>query len=265
MIKKRLKRVNTLEVRCLLCLVSIVLFMFQLIPGWGYVYTRSIYPVIGQVLSTFSGIFPFAIGDLFIAGSIVWAVGYTIYALFTQRSKLWRVVEYMAWVIVWFYWAWGLNYAQPNIYHRMDMKPAKVSKAQLKDFADRYIDSLNYYYDGQMSKSGKYDGSIDDSFKERVTAAVLQGYNHIGGNTTSESSSKTLGNYGINRPFNLHPHAKTMLFSCLSSKAGVTGSMGPFFCEYTLNGDLLAHEYPATYAHEFAHFLGIGNEGEAHF
>lgn len=250
---------------CLLYLASIVLFMFQLIPGWGYVYTRSIYPVIGQVLSTFSGIFPFAIGDLFIAGSIAWIVGYTLYALFTQRSKLWLVVEYVAWVIVWFYWAWGLNYAQPDIYHRMDMKPAKVSKAQLKDFADRYIDSLNYYYDGQMSKLGKSDGSIDDSFKERVTAAVLQGYNHIGGNTPSESSSKALGSYGINRPFNLHPHAKTMVFSRLSSMAGVTGSMGPFFCEYTLNGDLLAHEYPATYAHEFAHFLGIGNEGEANF
>ncbi len=46
---------------------------------------------------------------------------------------------------------------------------------------------------------------------------------------------------------------------------GVTGSMGPFFCEFTLNGDLLPPQYPATYAHELAHFLGITSEAEANF
>ena len=69
----------------------------------------------------------------------------------------------------------------------------------------------------------------------------------------------------INAPFNQHPHAKTMVFTPISSMSGVTGSMGPFFCEFTLNGDILPHDYPATYAHEFAHFLGVANEGEANF
>lgn len=83
--------------------------------------------------------------------------------------------------------------------------------------------------------------------------AVLKEYNKIGYRE------------GINPPFNQHPHAKTMVFTPISSMSGVTGSMGPFFCEFTLNGDILAHDYPATYAHEFAHFLGIANEGEANF
>ena len=249
----------------ILCIMGIIAFMLMFIPGWSYVYTRSIYPIIGKVLSTFSGLFPFAIGDLFIAGSIAWIIGYSIYALFTRRKKLWLVVEYIAWVFIWFYLAWGINYAQPNIYQRMDMKPAEVSKTQLKDFADRYIDSLNYYYDARMLKKEKSASNVDDKLKDRVTAAVLQGYNRIGGANTSDQSSKSVENYGINRPFTLHPHVKTMVFSWLSSMAGVTGSMGPFFCEYTLNGDLLPHEYPATYAHEFAHFLGIANEGEANF
>ena len=56
-----------------------------------------------------------------------------------------------------------------------------------------------------------------------------------------------------------------MVFTPISSMSGVTGSMGPFFCEFTLNGDIRTHDYPATYAHEFAHFLGIANEGEANF
>ena len=70
---------------------------------------------------------------------------------------------------------------------------------------------------------------------------------------------------GVNAPFTQNPHAKTMVFSRFSSMAGVTGSMGPFFCEFTLNGDIRPHDYPSTYAHEFAHFLGIANEGEANF
>ena len=51
----------------------------------------------------------------------------------------------------------------------------------------------------------------------------------------------------------------------LMTLVGVTGSMGPFFCEFTLNGDLLPVNYPATYAHELAHLLGITSEAEANF
>ena len=43
------------------------------------------------------------------------------------------------------------------------------------------------------------------------------------------------------------------------------GSMGPFFCEFTLNGDLLPINYPATYTHELAHLLEFPGEAEAKF
>lgn len=94
---------------------------------------------------------------------------------------------------------------------------------------------------------------MDDDLKNRVKDAILTEYNKIGYQE------------GINPPFNQNPHVKTMVFTPLSSMAGVTGSMGPFFCEFTLNGDIRSHDYPATYAHEFAHFLGVANEGEANF
>ena len=70
---------------------------------------------------------------------------------------------------------------------------------------------------------------------------------------------------GVLPPTTDRPRAKTMLFTPLISMVGVTGSMGPFFCEFTLNGDLLPAEYPATYAHELAHRLGITSEAEANF
>lgn len=249
----------------LLVLLSLIT-LTKLIPLWGFTYATRIYPIIGSLLSPISGLFPFAVGDIFIALSIVWVFFYPIYEIKwrkqlakrffflaakrgcypKKKTVFGRVAEYLLWVYAWFYIAWGLNYSQPNIYCRTGMKPVEVSEAKFREFAYRYADSIN-------SLSEEFNGMVDDGLKNRVRDAVLKGYNEIGAKE------------GINAPFNQHPHAKTMLFTPLSSMSGVTGSMGPFFCEFTLNGDIRPHDYPAIYAHEFAHLLGIANEGEANF
>ena len=269
-------RLNRVKWRHWILLVLLLLVtLAKMIPLWGFIYTTRIYPIIGTLLSPISGFLPFAVGDIFIALSIAWVIFYPIYEI-GLRKKLarryfflaakkgsypkkkivfGRVAEYLLWVYAWFYIAWGLNYSQPNIYDRTGMKPVEVSEAKFKAFAYQYADSLN-----SLSISSDIAGSsissdsiVDDGLKNRVRDAVLKEYNKIGYKE------------GINAPFNQHPHAKTMVFTPLSSMSGVTGSMGPFFCEFTLNGDILPHDYPATYAHEFAHFLGVANEGEANF
>ena len=153
-------------------------------------------------------------------------------------------------IYVWFYMAWGLNYSQPNIYQRTGMKPAEVDKDKLREFAYRYADSLNLLSEGQRVKSEEQES---EEWKRRVSDAILNVYEKMGQRE------------GINAPFNPHPHVKTMVFTPISSMVGVTGSMAPFFCEFTLNGEIRPHDYPAIYAHEYAHFLGIAHEGEANF
>ena len=266
----------------LLVLLSLIT-LTKLIPLWGFIYTTRIYPIIGSLLSPISGLFPFAVGDIFIALSIVWVFFYPIYEIkwrkqlakrffflaakrgcYPKKKVVFgRVAEYLLWVYAWFYIAWGLNYSQPNIYCRTGMKPVEVSEAKFREFAYRYADSINSLSEERKVKSeetafddqreSQFNGMVDDGLKNRVRDAVLKGYNEIGAKE------------GINAPFNQHPHAKTMLFTPLSSMSSVTGSMGPFFCEFTLNGDIRPHDYPAIYAHEFAHLLGIANEGEANF
>ena len=265
-------RLNRVKWRHWLLLVLLLLItLAKMIPLWGFIYTTRIYPIIGTLLSPISGFFPFAVGDIFIVLSIAWVIFYLIYEI-GLRKKLakryfflaakkgsypkkkvifGRVAEYLLWVYAWFYIAWGLNYSQPNIYDRIGMKPVEVSEAKFKAFAYQYADSLNAL---SISEKSFFSDSIaDDGLKNRVWDAILKEYNKIGYKE------------GINAPFNQHPHAKTMVFTPISSMSGVTGSMGPFFCEFTLNGDILPHDYPATYAHEFAHFLGVANEGEANF
>lgn len=269
-------RLNRVKWRHWLLLVLLLLVtLAKMIPLWGFIYTTRIYPIIGTLLSPISGFFPFAVGDIFIALSIAWVIFYPIYEIglkkklarryfFLAAKKgcypkkkvvFGRVAEYLLWVYAWFYIAWGLNYSQPNIYDRTGMKPVEVSEAKFKAFAYQYADSLNALsISSDIARSSIFSDSIvDDGLKNRVRDAVLKEYNKIGYKE------------GINAPFNQHPHAKTMVFTPLSSMSGVTGSMGPFFCEFTLNGDILPHDYPATYAHEFAHFLGVANEGEANF
>lgn len=277
MIRLNSLHINRLKWRhwVLLVLLSLIT-LTKLIPLWGFIYTTRIYPIIGSLLSPISGLFPFAVGDIFIALSIVWVIFYPIYEIkwrkqlakrffflaakrgcYPKKKVVFgRVAEYLLWVYAWFYIAWGLNYSQPNIYCRTGMKPVEVSEAKFREFAYRYADSINSLseetaFDGQ--RESQFNGMVDDGLKNRVRDAVLKGYNEIGAKE------------GINAPFNQHPHAKTMLFTPLSSMSGVTGSMGPFFCEFTLNGDIRPHDYPAIYAHEFAHLLGIANEGEANF
>ena len=185
-------------------LIALV-WLTQMLPALGEGYARTAYPVISYILSGFSNIIPFALGDLFIALSIGGMIAYPFYARIrlklSWKKILRRDVEYLLWIYVWFYLAWGLNYSQKNFYERTGVRQ----------------------------------------------------YNLI---------SDTLG---IHRPPHSRPRVKTMMFTPLISMVGVTGSMGPFFCEFTLNGDLLPPQYPATYTHELAHLLGITSEAEANF
>jgi hypothetical protein len=69
---------------------------------------------------------------------------------------------------------------------------------------------------------------------------------------------------GYNYP-NGSRRAKTMLYTWLFAKSGVSGYFGPFFNEVHLNGELLPTEYPFVLAHEKAHQFGISGEAEANF
>lgn len=229
-----------------LCVLLLTVWATQLIPAMGKIYACYMYPVIALCLSSFSRLIPFALGDLFIALSIAGLLLYPFYARRFQKKKWKRILlndtEYLLWVYVWFYLAWGLNYSQPNFYQRTHIPYTAYTPENFRNFVDDYIEKLNASY-----------VEVNTIHKDLICREAVRGYNEI-----SDS-------LGVHRPFHQSPRVKTMLFTPLISMVGVTGSMGPFFCEFTLNGDLLPSQYPATYAHELAHLLGISGEAEANF
>lgn len=230
----------------LLGVLLLLVWMTQSIPALGNLYSQTVYPVISRVLSFFSNLFPFAIGDLFIFGSITGVIVYPFYARIRKKLPWKRILlrdgEYLLWVYVWFYLAWGLNYSQPNFYQRTHIPYTAYTPEIFQEFVDNYIDSLNSSF---VPVKGIHEKQVRDE--------AVKLYNQL-----SDS-------LGVHRPPFPNPRVKTMVFTPFISMVGVTGSMGPFFCEFTLNGDLLPINYPATYTHELAHLLGISSEAEANF
>lgn len=223
----------------------LLIWAVQIIPGWGEVYARHIYPVFSYPLASFSSIFPFAIGDLFIFLAIIWIIVYPIYGIKKRlgwKKIILRIIEFLAWIYIWFYLAWGLNYSQYSFYQRTQIPYSAYTPESFQAFLDNYIPQLNDSY-----------LPIEMINKEVLRDEVVKGYQAMG------------DTMGINSLKLNAPRVKTMLFSPISSMVGVSGSMGPFFCEFTVNGDVLPSQYPSTYAHELSHLLGITNEAEANF
>jgi hypothetical protein len=233
----------------LLFIAVAMVWLVQAIPSWGAFYAKQIYPVSGRLLSGFSNLFPFAIGDLFVIISVVGITLLLVKIIFTKGAgkgrALLSILEYLAWVYVWFYVAWGLNYSRPSFCQRTGITPQAFSEEVFKAFAEGFIHQLNNDY-------VEID-SLTEEDKWLIADEVVSGYQEIA--TTQ----------GIHPPFHLRPRVKTMLYTPLASKVGVSGSMMPFFCEFTLNGDVPASQYGATYAHELSHQQGITNEAEANF
>lgn len=224
----------------------LLVWMTQCIPALATIYSQKVYPCISYVLSAFSNLFPFAIGDLFIFLSLAGVMLYPLYARIRKKLSWKKIlsndIEYLLWIYVWFYLAWGLNYSQKNFYQRTGIPYTAYTPENFRAFADEYITQLNRSYT-----------PLNHISQDLIREESVRLYNQL-----SDS-------LGVHRPPHARPKAKTMLFTPFISMVGVTGSMGPFFCEFTLNGDLLPINYPATYAHELAHLLGITSEAEANF
>ena len=207
-----LKKIRVRWIILAIFLVAIWIVMGN--PRLGEWYSRSIYPWVSGMLSRFSCLFPFSVGDCFIYGSIAGLLGYLSYAIIRRRRigrTIRHVVEYLAWVYVWFYIAWGLNYFREDFFTRTRTTYVPFSSEHFQSFLDAYTDSLNASW-----------VPIETIDREVVKEAVLDGYR------------KLPTRFGLITP-GAYLHPKTMLLSRLMSGVGVMGYMGPFFTEFNLN------------------------------
>ena len=237
---KKTEKVRWIGLFLALSFITLCRYIPQLAEGYALV----VYPPLSAALSAFSSLFPFPLMEIFVVSLILVLILYPIHLRkrgIRFRKIILREVEILAWVYVWFYLAWGLNYYRHNIYTRLQTPPAAYEEIHFKSFLHEYTERLNATYQANTQ--------IDTDTLREV----------IGTFYTSLPSV-----YGLTRPQPWQT-PKKFLFTPMYNKVGVLGSMGPFFAEAQLNADLPKVQYPFTYAHEFAHLLGVSNEAEANY
>lgn len=239
-----MKNKSTIVRRALLMGCIAFIITCRHMPAIAEWYAREVYPSLSSALSAISSLFPFPLEEILIVGLILWLILAPIWKRkkgICWRRILLRQAEMLAWVYVWFYLGWGLNYFRYNIYTRLQTPPVAYEEQHFKDFLSDYTQRLNDTYQPRTE--------IDtDSLKQYIAAF----YAH------------QPAVYGLTKPKEWQ-EPKAFLFYTLYSKVGVLGSMGPFFAEARLNADLPGVQYPFTYAHEFSHLLGVSNEAEANY
>ena len=213
-------------------------------PSWAEGYARTVYPYLSVGLSAFSSLFPFSLEEVLVVVIILWMILFPVRKRrkgCRWKSILGREMEMLAWVYIWFYFGWGLNYFRYNVYTRLQVEPVAYHEEQFLEFLHTYTDRLNASY---MEK-------VDVSM-ETMDNEVKVFYGNLPENA------------GLARPKSFQS-PKFFTFTPLYSGVGVLGSMGPFFAEAQLNRDLLPVQLPFTFAHEFSHLMGVSNEAEANY
>lgn len=230
-------------------IVLVILVAFILIarynPAVGEWYATVLYPVIAAVFSFAVSWIPFSLEEIFVVGASALAIGILVQGV-RKRQKWYKVllkeVKLAAWVVVWFYMGWGVNYFRENIYERAAVGKQKYDETVFRNFIKDYAENLNASYTDSAAVLSVEDFSQD--IKERYL--------------------KVPQKMGLCTPHKWQ-QPKNLLFNKLYSAVGVMGYMGPFFNEIQLNEELQPTQLPFCYAHELSHQLGVSNEDEANF
>lgn len=209
----------------------------------GEWYATSLYPYISTTLSLLVSWIPFSMTEILVVGTVILMI-YVLIRNIRHREKIWKIVikeaEIVAWIMVWLYFGWGMNYFRESIYTRGNFTREAFDEVVFKQFMTDYADSLNNSYIPETVEMSVYENDI----KERYSSVP--------------------DHFGLNKAKSWQ-HPKKLLFNRLYTAVGVGGYIGPFFGETHLNADLFPQQKPSSYAHELSHLLGVSNEDEANF
>lgn len=216
------------------------------------VYATKVYPTLSCVLSWLSSFTRYNLEEFSIAAIIIAALSIVVIGI-KRRWRLWRCLRYEAtiilWTYLWFYVGWCTNYTRSNIYERTGTKFTEYDETRFLNFAHQFVKDINEVWTLVPLNSKYVDYTYDLPLLESEIKAFY---------------ASVPAHYGLAKPRSWQ-HPKQIICNRLYSYVGVLGYMAPLFSESCLNADILPFDYPFTYAHEYAHILGVSNEAEANW
>lgn len=219
-----------------------MIFLFSLSPTISEWYMRAVYPFVAVALSFISNLFPFSLYDIFLIVVVLLLIKLIVSVIMrrvTFSKFLFSLIRFIAVIVAWFYFSWGIAYFREDFYDRSNVLEKKFDPEVFRDFAVWFIENANLYY-------------VDcrDMDQDEVGREIELSYQ-----TFYQQLNISYPN-GKRKP-------KAMMFERIYSKMGVSGYFGPFFNEIHVNNYSLNFTYPFTLAHEMAHQFGVAAESEA--
>jgi len=226
------------------------------------VYSRGIFRITNQALSTVTGLLHFSLGELLLYAAIL---GVTIYVVMMlvraviARKDWWRVLlrrivalACMASMLyALFVGLWGFNYARQPLGKTLSLDTSPATVQELYSTCQALIVKANVLRrqmpeneDGVFTSSETRDDIMSSTEALYDDAAQATGYGLLG------------GSYG---------RAKPVLYSAGLSWAHITGVYFPFTGESNVNNDEPDLLFASTCLHETAHQRGFSREDEANF
>ena len=228
--------------------IGIALLVFSLLCRWfpsvAEFYAQLWYPAISSVLSLLASVVPFSLEELAALGFVVAFLWVLVKSIGQKKGFWWYLGKnalVVMWLAVWLYTGWGNNYYRPSLLARHSIQKQMFSENAFNNFLYDYTDSLNSLH-----------SAVGLPAHQELEESIKAYYN------------ETLPAFGYTRLKDWQ-HPKRPLVNRLYSAVGVSGFLGPFFCETHVNLDVPEDDYPFTLAHELAHLAGVTSEAEANY
>lgn len=215
-------------------------------------YHQKIYTCIDWILSHFTGLFSFSIGDLMYA-LIVLHVVFKTYS-FIKNKSFGKLITFITSYILLFFSLfqilWGFNNYKHSLTHQLELNRS-YTEDDLNKLTGKLIKEVNFLHN-----------TLDTGLSSMVVIEKdLALFNRI----AKENYTKLpleLKEVLVQNPIN---KVKASFYSPLLSHSGFSGYFNPFTHENQINTEVPSIVMPITVAHEMAHQLGISKESEANF
>ena len=245
-----------------LLILPALYFFLRLIAGYPAVvetvYSRKIYPVIRDTVSSITGSVSFSICELIIVIVVLAVFLLLLIRIFNvivfRKGSFVKLVSTLitllltsAYIILLFYLMWGFNYYRLPIGQKLDLPEREYTASDLERVCFELSKNANELRSlTATDENGVFAGSIDDTI-----SSVVDAYNKFGASHPSFKANMT--------------PAKPITFSELLSACGISGIYIFLTEEPNINVNEPFLYIPFTAAHETAHYTGYAHEQDANF
>ncbi len=226
------------------------------------VYSRGIFRITNQALSTVTGALPFSLAELLLYASIVGVAVFLAMMIvhsILARKDWWRVLLRRvialgcaaSMVYALFIGLWGFNYARQPLGETLSLDTSPATVQELYSTCEALIEKAN-------TLRAEVPENSDGVFSPAETRAdIMRSTEPLYNNAAQASGFSFLGgSFG---------RAKPVLYSVGMSWAHITGVYFPFTGEANVDNDVPDLLFASTCLHETAHQRGFSREDEANF